>query len=47
MEKNGQYFFEWVKKMYFIHTQRTQKDEGILLIQETSMEVFHPKVNVL
>lgn len=48
MEKNGQNFFEWVKKkMYFIHTQRTQKGEGILLIQETSMEVFHPKVNVL
>lgn len=33
--------------MYFIHTQRTQKGEGILLIQQTSMEVFHPKVNVL
>lgn len=48
VEKNGQNFFEWVKKkMYFIHTQRTQKGEGILLIQETSMEVFHPKVNVL
>lgn len=29
--------------MYFIHTQRTQKGEGVLLIQETSVEFYAQK----